>query len=380
MLAICSGLGALVVFSGVGEIAVRLYERHRHTVPGTMPLLYYRAVRYGYALRRNVDYFGWAHIDREGFRGPDVSLTKAAGSIRLMIVGSSTTFDPYVAGGDSAAWPARLEYWLNRLASHARFEVINAGVPGYTAADDLIRLELELYRYHPDVIVLYEGHNDLRGAIWGGPPTGQWSEAPGELVEVTPWVLWLQSHSVLYAKLAARYRFRTLRRWRPPGSGTPDEERVAREALAAGVVDFEHLADCFATQTVALGIQLVTAGLVQVSGSNTDHEPDPLAEAVWREWLPHVNPRVLQDGYRQFNAVLQRVASSHGATWIPTDSFGLAGPRWYRPGDPMHFNEDGADRMAHAMAEALLAARSLHMNVVQATNHEHVPTDYVRKR
>lgn len=361
-LAFCFGLSALMVCAGVGEIVVRHHERHRHTVPGTMPFLYYRTERYGYSLVRNSDYYGWVHVDREGFRGGEVPLTKAAGSVRLMIVGSSTTFDLFVAGGDSAAWPARLEYWLNRLAGDsAEFEVINAGVPGYSAADDLIRLELELYRYHPDIIVFYDGHNDLSRTLLSGPPAGPVPEPPRELGTVTPWVDWLRRHSLLYGKAFGRYRLFAFERWHPPGLGAANQDQVAREALAAGVVDFEHLVDCFATQTAALGIQLVIPELVQVADLDTSRGPDAIGESTWRHWLPQVHFPVLLESYRQYNAALERVAIRHGATWIPTDSFGLVGPRWYRNGDPMHFNDQGADRMGKAMAEALLRAGSLHL-------------------
>jgi lysophospholipase L1-like esterase len=368
-LAICAALSALIVGAGVGEIVARHHERQRHTVPGTMPFLFYRSARYGYSLVRNSDYYGWVHVDGEGFRGREVSVTKAPGTVRLMIVGSSTTFDQFVAGGDSAAWPARLEYWLNRQAGDsAEFEVINAGVPGYSAADDLIRLELELYRYHPDIIVFYDGHNDLSRALLAGPPAGPVPEPPRELGTVTPWTGWLRQHSLLYGKIFGRYRFFVLRRWQPPGSGAADQDQVARQALAAGVVDFEHVVDCFATQTAALGVQLVIPALVQVAGSDTSRGRGAIGESTWRRWLPQVHFPVVLESYRQYNAALERVASRHGATWIPTDSFGLVGTRWYRAGDPMHFNDQGADRMGKAMAEALLRAASLHLDHLVASS------------
>jgi hypothetical protein len=168
----------------------------------------------------------------------------------------------------------------------------------------------------------------------------------------------------LYGKLFGRYRLFALRRWHPPGLGTADQDQVAREALAAGVVDFEHLVDCFATQTTALGIQLVIPELVQIAGSDTSRGPDAIGVATWQRWLPQVHVPVLLESYRQYNAALERVARRHGATWVPTDSFGLVGPRWYRAGDPMHFTDQGADRMAKAMAEALLRARSLHLEAL----------------
>src|SRR5690348_1023833 len=132
---------------GIGEVAVRYHERHRATVPGTMPSLFYRQIPLGQALVRDDDYFGWVHTNAEGFRGVrPVAPDKPADVTRIIAVGGSTTFDTQVSA-DSAAWPARLERLLNEQLPGHRIEVINAGVPGYGVDHDLIRLETELYAY-----------------------------------------------------------------------------------------------------------------------------------------------------------------------------------------------------------------------------------------
>ena len=54
---------------------------------------------------------------------------------------------------------------MRRLLPGRRIEVINAGVPGYRVIDNVVRLETELYQYRPDLIILYEVHNDLFTAL-----------------------------------------------------------------------------------------------------------------------------------------------------------------------------------------------------------------------
>jgi lysophospholipase L1-like esterase len=39
---------------------------------------------------------------------------------------------------------------------------------------------------------------------------------------------------------------------------------------------------------------------------------------------------------------------------VATNAFGLAGREWYVDGDPIHFNDRGAERMGEQMARALL--------------------------
>src|SRR5438552_2682041 len=75
---------------GIGEIAVRYNERHRTTVPGTMPSLYYRQIPLGQALVRTYDYYGWVHTNAQGFRGArQVTTDKPAGTTRIIAVGGS---------------------------------------------------------------------------------------------------------------------------------------------------------------------------------------------------------------------------------------------------------------------------------------------------
>lgn len=151
----------------MGEAALRIYERRRATVPGTRPFLYYPHARLRYALVRDADYYRWAHVNARGFRGRDVALQKADGALRIIVVGASTVFETTVSG-DDRAWPTRLQHWLTELRPGLGVEVINAGVPGYRLLDNLIRLETELYRYRPDVIISYEVHNDLYAALRAG--------------------------------------------------------------------------------------------------------------------------------------------------------------------------------------------------------------------
>lgn len=358
-----AGLGAaaaLLAFAAmavVGEAAVRYRERHRTSLAGTMPLLFYRHGRLGHALVRNFDYFGWIHVDREGFRGPEVAVGKPPGVVRIMAVGSSTTFDPAV-GGDQATWPARLQFWLDQLVPNHPVEVINAGVPGYGVIDQVIRLETELFRYQPDLIILYEGHNDLFVALRRGhEPTRVATDTPGEVPVVTPWGDWLSRHSLLYGKLVARLK--TLR-FRSSGrralttlqaAGRSDEE-----IIDSGAQQFERDLTFFLAVARSLGARVVIPKIIHVSGVATVNERDSNLLRVWSYTVPFASPEAVLRGYVRYNAVLHAVADRFAATWVPTDSFGLAGPAWYEAGDPIHFNDRGADRMAHRLAEAFLAS------------------------
>ena len=370
VLGTASALLTLAIVALAGEAAVRYRERHRTSLAGTTPLLYYQHGRLGHALVRHFDYFGRIHINGEGFRGPEVAVQKAAGVARIMAVGSSTTFDPSVSS-DQAAWPSRLQFWLHQLAPGHSVEVINAGVPGYHVIEDLIRLETDLYRYQPDVIVFYEGHNDLFGALRRGiEQSGPVTNTPGEVPVVTPWGHWLGRHSLLYGKLVARLKaagFIASGRSALARAGAASAGPASEEILELGAEEFGRNVTSFLAVARSLGIRVVIPELVHVSGVGMINEPDSTLLHVWSYTVPFARPEAVLRGYVRYNAVLTAVAHRLAVTWLPTASFGLTGPAWYEAGDPIHFNDRGADRMAQRLAEALLASGVLDVRSAAGT-------------
>jgi len=97
-----------------------------------------------------------------GWRGPEISLNKPSGTVRIAFVGASTTVDPH---GDPFSYPEYVGRWLNewaqRKALGVRFEIINAGREGIDAAAIEAIVEQELVPVRPDVVVYYEGSNQF---------------------------------------------------------------------------------------------------------------------------------------------------------------------------------------------------------------------------
>lgn len=89
----------------------------------------------------------------KGTFGPEFSETKSAGTYRIVALGDSCThFGP-------GPYPQRLQALLDS-AQRGRFEVINAGVIGYTSYQGLQRLTHEVSRWSPDLVTVYFGWND----------------------------------------------------------------------------------------------------------------------------------------------------------------------------------------------------------------------------
>ncbi len=103
-----------------------------------------------------------------GFRGPEITAEKPAGTLRVLCLGGSSTYG-FSVSSDAATWPARLQARLQDSHPYRRIEVINAGVPGYTSFENLASFEFRGLDLRPDIVVSYAGYNDLRAATWPSP-------------------------------------------------------------------------------------------------------------------------------------------------------------------------------------------------------------------
>lgn len=112
------------------------------------------------ALAPNQDYrHGSARfrIGPHGQRGVAPSVPKRDGTTRVIAVGGSAVFDHLT----SESWPERLPLELARLGRRG-VEAFNFGVPGYSSRETLAHYHDRVHRYRPDVVVLYQGWNDVK--------------------------------------------------------------------------------------------------------------------------------------------------------------------------------------------------------------------------
>lgn len=117
-----------------------------------------------YRLEPGTDFLGYYHIGPRGWRGdtaPDPA--PAPGVTRIVCVGDSTTFGLGVR--EDKAWPAVLQRLLDVLfEGDQTFEVINAGVPGYSTWQNRLQIEGELLALQPDAVAWHvSGYNDTSG-------------------------------------------------------------------------------------------------------------------------------------------------------------------------------------------------------------------------
>ena len=333
------------VLTGAGELALRYREANRNTVPGTQPIFYQHS-RLHHALIRDNTYYKWVHVNRAGFRGEEVAEQKQPGTLRIMAVGGSTTFDSFVSS-DAHTWPARLSEKLRISKTGRRIEVINAGVPGYRSLDNLIRLQTELHRYRPDIIILLDAHNDIFASFSeSARPPRTFEKRPDEVDPAAPWTRWLENHSMLYTKVAHR-AFAMKRQAREPAKGDPSP---VRERYAE---DFERNLSSFVMIAKSMGIEVVLPQIVTMSGVGVTHETDSKISEIWARAVPFATPDEVLVMYQQYNHIIATVAQRHGAVSLAAAHGLLRGRQYYTENDPIHFNDRGAEEMANSIAKAL---------------------------
>ncbi len=97
-------------------------------------------------------------INSDGFRGPEYTVAKPAGTFRIIMLGDSETFSYMLSQNDTL--PAQLESLLNKNSPSVHYEVLNFGVEGYCTFQEMEMLKTKGLKYNPDLIILNYVLND----------------------------------------------------------------------------------------------------------------------------------------------------------------------------------------------------------------------------
>jgi len=117
--------------------------------------------------------------------------------------------------------------------------------------------------------------------------------------------------------------------------------------------NFERRVRMYLAVARTLGIPVVVPEVVQVSGGAT-HEMQPGLIAEWQNTIPFAPTDSVLAGYARFNSALRSVAKAYNVPFIPMVQLAIAGTKYYFPEDPIHFNDQGAERFASGLAAQLL--------------------------
>jgi lysophospholipase L1-like esterase len=161
-------VGALLL--GLTEVALRVASASNPALARTMRSYDPLAVqivpigRLGYRQRpgTSLTYINGATATANslGYRGPEVSLEKPAGTVRIILLGGSTTHGWGVE--DTATIDAHMREILASRYPGMRFEVLNLALDGFDSNALVERLRAEGVGYRPDIVIVNTGINDVR--------------------------------------------------------------------------------------------------------------------------------------------------------------------------------------------------------------------------
>ena len=248
---------------------------------------------------------------RQRFRGPVLKRSDGDDTFRIFCYGDSNTDGPTRGG----SWPARLQERLDTRSAY-RFQVLNAGVAGYSSHQGLLRLRQEIERYRHDLILVSFGWNDAADAL-GVTDRGYRPPSP---------------FMAGFQRLLLRYRFFLVSKFylrsssEPPAAVGP---RVSQDEYLENLKAFQKLGE-----DKGVPVVLLTRPHRQ--------KPEVLAQ----------NPIPLLRQVPRYNEALRALAKE--ASWPFVDvqrHFGELGPDFFV--DEAHFSLGGHGRMALFLEEKL---------------------------
>jgi lysophospholipase L1-like esterase len=276
-----------------------------------------------------------------GYRNEEFSAEKPSNVYRIVALGGSSTYDVRIED-NAKTFTAQLEKLLTEKYGYKNVQVINAGVPGYNSWEMLINLEFRVLDLDPDLIIIYEGTNDVHARLvvpstYRGDDSGrrsQWMIPPVPLWEHSA-LLRIISRMMNFTRQVSVDDFVSP----PTYLSWPFESRLDEDGLDPKKI-LEENPPIYFQRNLENMIAVANEQGVEVLFSTWAYSPY-LNDYASKEYY--------QQGFQENNEVVKEVATSHH---IPLFDFASVMPQdtkyW---ADGRHVNEAGALVKATLFAE-----------------------------
>ncbi len=258
-------------------------------------------------------------FNAQRMKGPLAALPKPANVFRIMCFGDSLTDGPPKGG-----WPGRLQTLLEQQPPipGRRFEVLNAGVAGYSSHQGVLRFLQEVDRFKPDLLLVSFGWNDAAEAI------GQ----PDKTFQIPPWPVVATQRALIHyrAYLVLMYYSRAWRAQPPTVHEGPIQPRVSVDDYVANLERFRREA-----QSRGIPIVFLTRPH-KLTADALSHD------TTWRGSVPN------------YNTTLVAWAQYHFVPVIDVQQFFQLLPHILFS-DECHLTMDGYQRMAQLIRDQLVS-------------------------
>ena len=302
------------------------------------------------------------HVNARGFRGLEFAMPKPPGVYRIFALGGSSTFGLYPATtADATAYPAVLERLLNAenpAPAVIRYEVVNAGVPGYSTRTSTTNFHARVLHLQPDAIIVTHNNNDL--ARYGNesglylPLMNQFIPhgfVAGLLDHMLGWSFAVQELRYI---LVERLNFSLFARDKSD-SPTRTEWILDTRYLEAFRRDLRNLVilakanrvrPILASESIAFMEDTDFSRLTEDETKMQFHKP-----ATFYSWVP---PEQRYRLFKRYNDIIREVAEQEQALFVDVNAAIPKTPEYYW--DYVHLTDRGSVLQAAAIHAALLKA------------------------
>ena len=282
-----------------------------------------------------------------GFRGPEFSVAKPAGLLRIVCLGASTTEG---SQDDDETYPHFLQRELSRLMPSSRVEVINAGHHGHGIDDLLEILRHRILPLKPDVVIFYEAGNNIEFGEFtpglpcrlGFPEGNCWLYASPNLYQ------WLYHRSGIFVLLSEKFSLRV-------HNSLPMSHKFVDSPMKPSALHYKEVLRQMVRETLAQKVAIVLSSFITLAheGLEVSYEQHPLLyNDIYKKWSP-LTPGELERIYQQFNRQSEEIAGEFG---LPYADVAMRFPREIRffPFDLIHLSPEGNKLLAALVADYLV--------------------------
>jgi lysophospholipase L1-like esterase len=299
--------------------------------------LYYSHPYISYDMKPGYGIPGEVTINPLGFRGEEFSAVKPPGVYRIVALGGSTTYG--IGLNDDETYPYYLQKELRKRLGTDKIEVINAGLVSATSAETLSRFLLKILPLEPDMVILYEGYNDLPPRMFNGFSDDYYNFRKNPQNHFS----WL-SQSLLYRaaasglKASLHYPNMTLLSeiWKFENMPQDDSKKIANFNSTTNAV-YERNLDYIIALAKAKNITVVLSTFVF-----DDDSPN------WNNYMPD---ELWGKGIGQNNEAIQELAGKYNLPLIDLYSYGLEHKNIFH--DSIHLTAEGDEEMADVFADTI---------------------------
>jgi len=273
-------------------------------------------------------------------------------ALRVAVLGGSTTFGAGVTDTDS--WPARLQAILG-----PGYAVTNFGMLGYSTAEGIVQMALLVPETRPDIIVFYEGWNDIRNYHDSVPSPDYYSHGMRQYATLQLAPPARQTLRERLVDISALWRLATV--VSKPATAQPQDVQARSYGPAYATPD------TFVDRIYRRNLETLKL-LAERSGAYALFVPQVLNDAWYEQhtggdwWTPHVDDHAMPALIRRFGQTMDAVCGPREPLcgvlgtvrdwkWQPDDFI-----------DEGHFSGKGGEAFARLLAPRITALRGV-------TNH-----------